>query len=345
MISVSFLKDMSSETSILYFKITFSILVFLYAILYKGNIYKDIKLLENFSLIFIFFNFILSFLPFAYQYWGHVYTFNGLYYFKTDAALAIVIFLSFILLSRSLNIKVKIILALISLYLVYLTNARIHILSIFLVIGLSVVNQSLFIDFKRKLLKYSLLGAFLFIGFMGVYNTFSEGGLKIDITGEDAYDSANLQGRDKIWEALIRGYNDGSSLEQLFGTTLLKDVNIVSLYSTDTHNSHNSFLFFLIAIGIVGLLLFFYLTYIFLKRIIFYSKSFSKKNKSENLYKIYIILNLSLAHTAIFLISSLTNSNILFQQQTWFFLFFTGYLFNSKFIHYVQASFSQMKLP
>lgn len=332
----SFFKNINVLTIKVIFKISFSFLMFFYGIIHRGDLFKDIKRLEKISIFFIILFFVLSFFDFSYEYWGNVRTFNGLYYFKTDMALAIIIFLSFILLSKRFNNRVKVIFVLISVYMVYLTNARIHILSIFFIVGLAILGEGLFKNFKRKFFFLLPIAIFSFVVALQIYNSMAEkkGLIKIEISGEGAETSANLQGRNKIWLALLYGYSNATVEDQLLGMGLDEDIKMVAKFSEDdTHNSHNGYLFMLISIGALGLFFFLFFYYLIIYRFVRITNYYTKMKNERQLKNTYIVLNLSLVHFFVFFIANLTNSSILFQQQTWFFMFFAGYLFNNYFIY------------
>jgi hypothetical protein len=327
--AINFIREISFETITIFVKITGSFLMFLYGVIYSGRINDLVMKTGKISMFFILFFFLFSFAPYGYVDWGGVYTYCGLYFFKTDMALAIVIFLSFALISPGIGNRLKILLSIVSLYIVFITNARIHLLTVFFVIGMYIMNGGLFVNFKKKISKFLLFSLFSFAMLMIVFqNVFtSYGFLTIDLN-DDFYSDGNTQGRNIIWGALLIGYLSSSFTQQLFGLGLVADSKLVSMFSDIGHNAHNSYFFILISIGAMGLVLFI----LFLQKIFSKLATISKhyqllRNKNHSI-SIYCVLNLCLIHIFVFLITGLTNSTLMFQQQTWFFMFFSGYLFN-----------------
>ncbi|WP_192579140.1 O-antigen ligase family protein [Dyadobacter aurulentus] len=336
---LSFYRNPTSETGIILFKIILSFVIFYYGAIYDKNPSKLIFTIAKVSCAFIVFNMILSFTPYAYQRWGTITTFSGLYYFKTDMALALVVFLAFVLASDQMNIWLKIMSIVFAAYLVYLTNARIHILTIFIVIGCWLYGERLFINIKRKILYLVPIGIVGFISLVIILNSIGDDNiLKIEISTGNVYNDANLQGRNQIWNVLISKYQAATTYDQLFGMGLNADATLTvgNLETNASHNAHNGYIFLLIATGFVGLSSFFVILWLFAKRFFLITDNYSTiiKERTTRIV-VHPVLYLFFVNTLIFLVASLTNSAIMFQQQTWFFLFFAGYLFNFRFNSYL----------
>lgn len=326
--------SINSATLIIFFKMILSFLVFLYGVTFKDNIYKIIRKVEIIGVFSLCLFFMLSFFGFAYQSWGGIRTFIGLYFYKTDMALAVVIFLSFILLSNSLDKKIKIFCAILSCYLIYITNARIHLLSVFLVIAFSLYGQNIFVNFKKKILILTPIVILGFVGLVFILNNFSNSqSLKIDLFSKDAYGDGNLQGRNQIWEAIFRGYEEAGLTKQIIGMGLDTDTKLTegNLEDGSSHNAHNSYVYLLIATGALGLFYFTRFLYLIFVRFFLLTKYYSLPSNSSLRQRIYPILNLCFVNIIIFLVASLTASSIMFQQQTWFLMFFSGLIFNTSF--------------
>lgn len=328
----SFFRLINEDTFILLIKILGSFLILLYGIFYKNDIYKLIQFLSTVSIIGITFFLIISFFDFAYQYWGSVKTFYGVYYFKTDMALAIVIFLSFILADNRKKNLLKYLFCIIALYLVYLTNARIHLVSTTFVILIFISRHRLLGYNFKKILIYIPIFLLILVGTISIYNKFiGQDKLQINISISEGYDNANMQGRNVIWDALFKHYNNNQFDKQLLGETLLTDNKIVSRFTILDVDSHNTYIFLLISTGILGLITFIVLQFYILKQFFYITR---KTNKLDiNREDLIPVLFLTLAFFTIFLISSMTASSIKYQQLTWFFMFFSGYLFNKRILN------------
>lgn len=265
-----------SDVIVLFFSI---ILVFNYTVYFEGNTIDFLKLMcvglfyflgrfsrfdniyYNIMAIFSMFSIILllflSIAGLGYVDWGNYSTFTGGYYFKTDLALAVIIFFTFSVsyyIDKSLIVSLAI--CLISVWLVWISNARISIVALVLSIG--VIGY----------LKFRYLGMLpIFLGFL-VLVAFSIFGLLIleasdDLLGfdfSDFFGEANLQGRNWIWLSLLKYYDEYDLFSKFFGGGLHADVLATSKYSLafnlDESRAHNSFLYVLLCMGGVGLFLF-----------------------------------------------------------------------------------------
>ncbi len=336
LIFTSLLREFTAAALIIWFKVSFSLLVFIYGTVFRSDLSKQLKRLGNLGVYAILFFLMISFFSFSYQFWGDSYTFNGIYYFKSDMAIAIVIFLSFVLIDRKRTVVIKIILSIVALYLIYLTNARIHILTSFFVVVLFLFKGYIFNNLRRKLIVLIPLFLALIVFVLLFYNKIAESGktdrLKIELSSEDFFSEENSQGRSVIWASIMFSYLDAPSKEKLLGFNLTHDSYIVKNTLNREYNSHNSFLFLLISVGLLGLFIFLFFIFLGIKQILYLCDIYPKLLDLEKIEKSEIVLYLSICHLLIFIISSLTNSTIVFQQQTWFFMFFMGYCFNAKYI-------------
>ncbi|MBS2097107.1 O-antigen ligase family protein [Carboxylicivirga linearis] len=333
---VSYCRDISTGSTKLIFKIAFSFIMFYYGTQYKGDLEIFLKKICNFSIIGLITFFFLSFIPASYQNWGDKNTFVGLYYFKTDMALSIVIFLSFAIID---NIKKMylFLLTIISLYLIIITNARIHLLSFFFLICLRVIPNSIFNNLRRKLLYVVPIFIFISLLFLKLYfeHIASADTLKVSFSEEELFSGENTQGRNVIWLSVLDGFFKENGINKIVGTHLLQDEEYVYKYSKLSHNAHNGYLFVLVSTGVIGLLLFLIIIFIIFDRLINLGQmmfDFNLLRKNEFSYKILFI---TIVHLFVFVITNLTNNSILFQQQTWFFMFFAGILYNKKVINQI----------
>ncbi len=330
LVFVSFLRKADISSFSVFFKITGSLLIFYYGLLYRSDIFLVLNRLSRISVWGMLLFLVLSFFAFSYQYWGDSFTFKGLYYFKTDMALAIVVFISFMLLNEKLSIFLKILLFLIGLYLIFLTNARVHILTGILVFVIYFFRRQLFVNLSRKLIVAMplFLGVTLLslIAYNQLVDSREGNNLKVELTSDDFFSESNSQGRSVIWATLLMDYAESNVAEKLLGKNLTEDYVIVNRWTGRDYGAHSTFFYLLIATGLVGVLLFVGIMVMFFRCIIFLTKL--QEINGDQLLAKEKILFVTFSHLLIFLISSLTNTSIVFQQQTWFFMFFAGYCYN-----------------
>lgn len=216
------------------------------------------KYISNFSISALFFLYCLSVIGVGYVEWGNYLTFTGGYYFKTDLALAVVIFFVFGIgyyLNRSILISV--IILFVSVWLIWVSNARVSILALTLAAGIMGCFK------YRKLGFWFLLIWVFFLALVAVLGLvyFESSGDSLGFDFDDFFGEANLQGRNWIWLSVLQYYEEYDLLNKFVGTGLSADVMATSKYSLafglDSSRAHNSFLYLLVCMGLVGVVLFF----------------------------------------------------------------------------------------
>jgi hypothetical protein len=329
----SFLLDTSQHT--IYIKIMGSLFMCIYGSMYLGKMQDLLDLLSKISIAHIIFFFLYTFVSVGYQEWGDINTYIGFYYFKTDMALATVISASFVLNSPIVRQRDKILLAGLASYIVLLTNARIHLLTLFCIVSFSFLKRKLF---KKNFTKNLLVATFcLAASFFLLNNLFQNEleslGLMTFKTDEEALSTSNLQGRDDIWGALYEGWLASSSTKKIFGAGLAADTRYTSEYMRKGSiledagvNAHSSYFYLLISIGFAGTVAFAFFLLLAARQFLTSVARISKISNPSS----QEILTLVLMHLILFFVSSLSNVTLIFQQQTWFFMFFIGYLFNKQ---------------
>jgi hypothetical protein len=318
---ISFIIDANSDSMAVLFKIICSCFCF-----FIGRHCKNFSI-KNFWLYYIP---VLSFVVFSYlkgtgyEYWGNVHTFVGGYFYKTDLALAISVFLVFMLVS-DMSVRTKVLSIFILSYFVFLSNSRAYYV-IYFFLALAWPVHSYLIKNKVSFLKVGIIFfsiSFLAITLYSIISTtlLSSSSLLLFDT-DDLAGEKNLQGRNYIWENLIDIYYNYPLHNKLFGGGLVADVKAAARMEVlDTMNAHNSFLFLLVCCGFFGFLIF----VLFLKNVISRNYRVLKNRLYRNNEKYHFV---SLCMIFIFLFSGFSNSTIIYQQQTWFFMFFSGLLYN-----------------
>ena len=321
----SYLIDMELGAAIIFGKLLATYSIFLLGVTYTEKI-ENQKLLENIALFLIPALLFLSVVNYGYIHWGNTKTFVGFYFFKADFAIAVVVFL-IIILRSDFNVKLKSSYFAISLYLIFISNSRIHFLSS---IGVYFLWFFTFNETRFKLNVKKLILIFLFsIGSLYIYFELSSafGFLSID-TSSGLYTGGNTQGRDKIWSALIESFANSNIFEQLFGRGFLADIKYayaIDSNGIDIHNSHNTYLFVMASQGYVGLTIFFMFNYLVLKKFVRLQSSLIINRQQRK------ILFSFMAFYFIFILGGITSTLIIFQQLSWFFFFYAGALFSRVF--------------
>lgn len=322
----SFALKVNETTLKIFIKIFVSIILFVYGC-YATDIFKSSQKILLLSIGIICFELLFSVLGLGYKDWGAVRTFTGFYFFKTDLALSMVISMSYVLYFYDKNIKIKIALILISFYLVFISNARIHLLTSIMLVLMYLVQSYILTKPTRAILTISTVSlGFVVVFSLLLYLTNIAGDNFLSLDVKDPFGGGNTQGRDKIWEVIIEKFNKADFVDQFLGLGLSFDSDVNQKFSEtgDGNNSHNGYLFMMVSIGYLGLSLFLLYISMIYRRFVFLSKKFFDVQRTT-------LLMLFLSHTMIFLVSNISNVNLMFQQQTWFFFYFAGVLYNRKY--------------
>jgi hypothetical protein len=191
-------------------------------------------------------------LPFDFGWvmWGHVSTFKGYYFFKTDLAYA----LSFSVLiyafyARNSITPVLALLVTIAAVEVVLANSRMNYLSFLCITVFLAVKQGINI---HSIIRYGLFFGMLAVIVFLVYDPTKL--LGFDTSNEGAF----TQGRNSIWEHLLRELANYKPIEWLFGRGMFSDSQLSAEYYRAgvidaAHDAHNEILHLLYTQGIFGM--------------------------------------------------------------------------------------------
>ncbi|WP_439449240.1 O-antigen ligase family protein [Stenotrophomonas sp. ATs4] len=197
--------------------------------------------------------FLAAMLGVGYIDWGGIKTFTAGYFFKTDAALGVVVLTAFALL-WSRNTLVIAALVLIGSSVVFATNARIAIPLVLVLPGLLYLSQRGLFSKSTKALAFTSALTVLAIGLFSFIDLGSLNLLGLDLS--DPFSDKNTQGRTHIWAALINYYNTLDIYHKLTGAGLAADIVAASnFYQNDgftESRAHNSFLWLLVCFGWLG---------------------------------------------------------------------------------------------
>ncbi|WP_231427206.1 O-antigen ligase [Pedobacter sp. Leaf250] len=322
-ILLSFLRLVDTETSIIFFKTIFSIFLFVIGMVTK-RIFRDSVIAAKISIGLIIIHVILAIAKIGYQTWGGAYTFSGLYFFKTDLALSMVLSLIYLLYFGDLKPLFRFLLVLIGLYIIFITNARIHLLSSFLILVIYYFREKIINSPKKTILIGAPLIAIGFLLFLLIIQQFLPPDLLL-VDLNDFYSDSNMQGRNVIWETLISKFQVSSIIDQFFGLGLTADVRINSLFANteEVFNAHSTYLYILISFGYVGCLLFLSFVFQMFKR--FFKLAIDCKNDQLKQKILMVFFSIWI----VFLVSSFSSVSLIFQQLMWFVFLWAGVLFNS----------------
>lgn len=261
----------------------------------------------------------------GFQQWGDVTTFSGGYFFKTDLALALTIFTVFLLIS-DVHQMFKVMFVALNFLIVFYSNARVYYVIFPLVCFVYYYREFVFANarYTLKMAASLMLLTLVFIQvFSFIIKNISSGSNLLFFDFSQGFSSVNTQGRNIIWENLILHYADSGIVKQMFGAGLTADVDYAqNLYWLEGFNAHNTYLYLLVSLGALGLFVFLCFIYVSLKRFMkIASSNVLSSFEKENLFCF-------LSFAIIFLISGLTNVTIIFQQVSYFFFFYCGFLYN-----------------
>jgi hypothetical protein len=206
----------------------------------------------------------------GYQVWGKVNTFCGGYFFKNDMALSVTVLLIFILLFFR-STPFKLFFTLISMYLVFKTNARMYLAIISFV---PILYFSMRHGLARGGVKWStiiwagIVSIGLTAGVLYWMSTHLSGYLSFDFS--DGFSESNSQGRSVIWASLMVAYLKAGLFKQIFGMGLHIAPHVIDVPAGKKQLqgmvSHNSYLYMLLGTGVSGLLCYLVIMWSWIRR-------------------------------------------------------------------------------
>lgn len=230
------------------------ILYFLGRIYWNELIEGKKYLLRVFSLT-VLINAVAMFLGRGFQVWGNAHTFSGFYYFKTDLACAMgLAFTSWLFLSNGKFTKVLI--CSLAALLVVFSNARAYYIVLLVALLLFVAMKfELKISMRTVVFAaFGIIAALYFLNWVfstGLFSSLNFVEFRFSNLS-DLLDASNTQGRNVIWDELLRKIGNASYFEKLFGIDLVSDSIIIN---GSTYGSHSLYMGMLYNTGICGLTL------------------------------------------------------------------------------------------
>lgn len=284
-----------------------------------GRLFKEKKHLVRAMILVLFANLITLFTRNGFQIWGHATTFSGLYFFKTDLALAMIYVIVTVLYFSRMKPFFVYSVCILSIVMIVLSNTRMDMLIAILVIGVYIfyIRED---NTGKKLkinIKYVCIGvAVLFGGVILISNL-----LKLEVFRKfdyitfsvekvfDIFSASNTSGRNVVWEHIINLFNKASFIDRLFGIDFVSDLYL-------TYDSHNAYIKMMYTSGYLGLALFILFILLYLNKL-----------NSENNRKMFYF-NLSLIIT--FVLQSISASTVAYTQNTWILMLFLGSSINNR---------------
>lgn len=257
----------------------------------------------------------------GFKQWGHVNTFSGLYFFKTDMAAALA--QCFILFSithagpsddkrRYHKILKLLVLCTCSILILY-TNARIYYFILVTLFALLFFYQREIKTGKRKKinLKSFLIAFFLLVVTLSVMNNLNRLGIGEDYLlvsfndTSELFDASNTQGRSEVWTNIL-GYFFAQDFSKCFwGIDLVLDGIVGQICE-----SHNLYIKVLFSIGYCGFVIF----------VLFIILSIRIVNKIYDTRLFFIMTGFLITYY----LSGISYSTILSTQLTWLPMYFLG---------------------
>lgn len=325
--TVSFLKNIDGLQN--YVKIISGFLYYFLGRVYYKRENKITQVLMIASLIVVTINIIFIIIGKGNILWGNAITLKGVYYYKTDLAVAMIQSIIFIYFAKeSKNIFIKVLrriytYAFIPIIVIF-TNSRMYLIILIVIIYIFYKYKQ---EIRRKVIwriKVKELVLFLGLILFGIYiisllsktELFTKlGFISFDFEKfSDLFSPANSQGRSEIWSILLGYFNSQPFELKLIGIDLVTD----SIINPIGHNAHNSYLKILFSIGFIGSILFLTFIYQIIKYI----------NRLYDRQLFYISLSLIF----IYIVSGLSVIVIEFTQLTWLPMFYVGVAISNKYI-------------
>ena len=246
--------------------------------------------------------------------WGNANTFKGLYFYKTDLAIAMVQALCTVLyFARGWGVRFATICATASM--IVLSNSRAAIIIFLMVLLLYALYKWEHITGKRLIVDTKLIlggGTAVFamllltVGILSLPIFDSRDFITFDL--KNLFSTSNLQGRDNVWAGILTKFNAANTFEKFFGIDFVSDV--WTSLKEETFDSHNSYIKIMYSTGYVGLSLFVLFAILYIRRL-------NKVNDRSLSY-------FSLTCSAVFLLQSISQASIAFTQMTWIWMLFVG---------------------
>ena len=246
--------------------------------------------------------------------WGNAKTFRGLYFYKSDLAIAMIQACSAVLFFSS-NPFYKLAATLAAGIMILLANSRAAIIIYMVVLLVYFLFRRERVTKKRFEIRLKTIVLSALLVFTALVLTVAIISLPIfenmnfisfDLT--NLFSTSNLQGRDNVWKGIFAVFNEAGTLQKLFGVDYVSDVYVSPVGAT--FDSHNSYVKLLFSTGYVGLGL--YLVFL-----IFYVKHLNRLNDRALFY-------FCLSSLGVFLLQSISQASIAFTQMTWIWMYFAG---------------------
>lgn len=248
----------------------------------------------------------------GFVYWGQINTFKGVYYFKTDLALAMTQCFIVYGYHRGHNNKLlRYLILACCLFFILIANARIYYLIMGLVLFITACyyyelkNRRIIVRLNFKFWLYAAMLLVLTVLIMIWLNGILGGSLLLVDPTDGLYGEANTQGRSIVWAEIYDIFANSNLLSRFMGIDLCSDIS-----PSLGHNSHSLYLKILFSTGYVGCLFFLFFIVLILKTI----------SSLDNRFYFYITLTFFI----MFILGGVSYITIESTQATWIAMFIVG---------------------
>lgn len=254
----------------------------------------------------------------GFQTWGHATTFSGLYFFKTDLALAMVYAVVTLLYLSDFKWIYILVASLLGVIMIFLSNTRMDmvIMLVLLFVYVLYIREKKSRKLLRINMRFVVIGITSLVG--GIYiiskiltlpafrsfNYISFSFNKLF----DLYNASNTSGRTVVWDAILRIFNSKPLIQRLIGIDFVSDYYL-------TYDSHNAYIKMMFTGGYICLGLFILLLFMHI----------AKLNNTKNRNMFYFNLSVLIAFT----LQSVSASTVIYTQSTWIFMLFFGAIITS----------------
>ena len=311
----------------IFFKVESCFLLYFLGRVYAGEIMQHGKWLAGAGYLVVYINFFYRFYQFGFKFFvtgpeETLLNVGGVYYYKTDLAIAIIIAMIFIYAFSECRIWKWFTILPVCGYMVLYSGARMQQVAILVVYGFILLREielrkSRPLVFKAKSVRNISIGITIalvcFFIIIEIF-PFADYGQKVELSADWAHSWIEriMHSRQAIWWGILQYFSE----QPLFTKILGIDLGTDALHNAVGDRAHSQYIKQIYATGYVGCFLF-----------VYYLKHILQKLSEENDRKLFYIVMML---WGMFLVSGLTIECLEYTQMSWFPMVFTGVLFAKK---------------